>query len=245
MNKLETKRRPKLQLFWGEVSAYDDEHINNLNTFLRDSFLPAIRRQVRNLERQTYLRDIRGVIQFSVSDHEGENDEPLFYEANGAYFREGPLPAKTEMDRYYVRFPLLFHGTTVDLRLQIAIAELNLEYHNPHNRLLAERLGQAIIRDIYSRLPDGFDKGVTKMMAIPWLIRVYPFSAFRMEDVVEYLQAFGICDKHLTSLKLRDLCDSGELVVAPLNKSDRNRAYTNPKTRYAHTSNFESWLNRL
>ena len=245
MNKLETKRRPKLQLFWGEVRAYDDEHVDNLNTFLHDSILPAIRRQVRNLERQTYLRDIRGVIQFSVSDHEGKNDEPVFYTADGAYFREGPLPAKTEMDRYYVSFPLFFHGTTVDLCLQIAIAELKLEWHNPHNRLLAERLGQAIIRDIYSRLPDGFGKGVTEMMAIPWLIRVYPFSAFRMEDVVEYLQAFGICSKHLTSLKLRDLCDSGDLVIAPLDKRDRNRAYTNPKTRYAHTSNFESWLNRL
>ena len=87
MNTLETKRRPKLQLFWGEVNAYDAEHIDNLNTFLHDSFLPAIRRQVRNLERQTYLRDIRGMIQFSISDHGGDNDEPLFYDANGAYYR--------------------------------------------------------------------------------------------------------------------------------------------------------------
>ena len=246
MNNPKTERRPPLKLYCGEFFAFDDKHANDLNVFLRSSFLPAIKRQVKNLERRTYLRDIRGMIRFSVSDHEGDKDEPVFYYADGMYFREGPLPAKTEMYRYRISFPLFFKGVFIELSLQIAIAELNLEWRNPNNRLLAERLGQAIIRDIYNRLPKtGVAKDVTDAKAIPWLISIYPFSNFRMDDIFEYLLEFGIYDKDQTAMALRHLCDSGELVIAPLDKSDRNRAYTNPRTRYAHTSNIKAWLNRL
>jgi len=245
MNTAELTRRPKLELNTFEINARDDERKQYLESFIHDVLVPSIRRQVKNTERRYYTRDIRGAIMFSITDAV-YLDNPR-YNAHGVLYREGPLKSKMDLFRYFVRFPLYFHGSLVDVSITIAITELIQETRTGHNRLLADRIGQDIVKDVYSRLfpQNTAARRMTMRRAIPDFIKVYPFETFRMEDIMDYLANFGINDKGDTSDALCELCEKGKLVIAPYNRSDRNRAYTNSKTRYAHTSNVDSWLNLL